>query len=1104
MNYPLISEYIEAIKSAEDNFKKLSYLSPVLGDDGLPVMTSGNFAVVFKMKDEETGKCYALKCFTKEQQGRTEAYKQIAEELKDVDSPYLVSIRYFDKELFVDTKQTEEKEFPVLLMDWVEGKPMDKYLRENLDNKYALEMLAYRFSQLAQWLIPQPFAHGDLKPDNILVREDGTLVLVDYDGMYVPAMKGQKARELGSPDFRHPLRTEKDFDEHIDDFPFVSILLSLKAISINAHWLEEYGAQDGFLMSAKDYMGLKECCFLKEQAPFDNATLNRIYALFLFSFTNSINTSLCILLLSKIENEEYPIITNEEEINNSWKDEKGVRYSLDRKRLLKGPINDWIKGDYYIQPETKVICNSSLSDCWGFEKVVLPQGLIKIGDYAFYTCRSLKSIVIPSSVSDIGKWAFYHCGLTSLSIPNSVKTIGECAFAGCEGLKDLNLSNGVLRLEKGAFSGCYELEEVVVSNSVKFIGKNAFSYCKRLKVIYLPYRIKEFGEDPFIGCENLMSIVVPERTKWWYENLLPNHIDKLVVSGSVNSKLSTTLSSNDWDNCKKDADGACYSSDRKRLLGFGSFDYDEKFYHIKEGTLVICDLAFNNYENDNHFLEDVYIPPSVESIGENPFAGCLGLNIHCDSIFFNVHDSILYSKDYSCLISSTNSTNSSIVLHPKVRTVGAYALSYCKAKRIKMPSLVKSIKEFAFSFSDVELLIISGVLYIDKGAFSNCEYLTDVYLNGYENTYIEQSAFDGCVNLQHVFVPSGCVDSFKKKLPSIANIIYGIGFDEYYAGLTEIENAKEIFELGKTYWVGKGIKKDLNEAVRLYELASELGDEDAKKELDYWGQYWFDEDKALYSKDRTTFHGVLHGFEYEIKEGTKFIADAACSDMGWECDCSYFSKLTIPNSIIGIGDNPFGCQMREVICLSPFFEVENDTLYSKGKKELIQCFNHETDEYIIPEGVEIIRSYAFYACNFRKVTIPSSVLTIGENPFIETGVFEDHHTVLEVLSNSALYSVINDALYERNRLIAYWGESELFELPDGIEEIGNKAFWGARVIRIILPTSLKTVAEDSFYWTERLKEIVVPANRIERFKQILPQYIHRDIVEDLNIDEMPF
>ena len=66
MNYPLISEYIEAIKSAEDNFKELTNLRPVHGDDGQPVMTSGNFAVVFKMEDIETGKFYALKCFTKE------------------------------------------------------------------------------------------------------------------------------------------------------------------------------------------------------------------------------------------------------------------------------------------------------------------------------------------------------------------------------------------------------------------------------------------------------------------------------------------------------------------------------------------------------------------------------------------------------------------------------------------------------------------------------------------------------------------------------------------------------------------------------------------------------------------------------------------------------------------------------------------------------------------------------------------------------------------------------------------------------------------------------------------------------------------------------
>ena len=69
MNYPLISEYIEAIRAAEDNFKELAHLRPVLGGDGQPVMTSGNFAVVFKMQDVETGKIYALKCLTKRQVG---------------------------------------------------------------------------------------------------------------------------------------------------------------------------------------------------------------------------------------------------------------------------------------------------------------------------------------------------------------------------------------------------------------------------------------------------------------------------------------------------------------------------------------------------------------------------------------------------------------------------------------------------------------------------------------------------------------------------------------------------------------------------------------------------------------------------------------------------------------------------------------------------------------------------------------------------------------------------------------------------------------------------------------------------------------------------
>ena len=264
MNYPLISEYVEAIKSAEDNFEELSYLKPVLGNDGLPVMSAGGFSVVFKMIDEQSGKFYAVKCFTKEQDGRNESYKLIADELEFVSSNYFTPIRFLEKELFVDTDQTTETEFPVLLMDWVDGIPMDKYIQKNINNQYVLEMLAFRFGKLATWLLTQPFAHGDLKPDNILVKEDGSIILVDYDGMYVPAMKGQKARELGSPNYRHPQRTIDDFDRHIDDFPLATICLSLKAIALKPGLFNNCTGECGLLLNESDYRDIKISKILQE------------------------------------------------------------------------------------------------------------------------------------------------------------------------------------------------------------------------------------------------------------------------------------------------------------------------------------------------------------------------------------------------------------------------------------------------------------------------------------------------------------------------------------------------------------------------------------------------------------------------------------------------------------------------------------------------------------------------------------------------------------------------------------------------------------------------------------------------------------------------
>ena len=275
MQYPLISEYVRAIQDASNNLDELAHLVPVLDDHGEPYRSSGAFAVVFKMKDEQTGKCYALKCFTEEQEGRAEAYHQIADELEFVDSSYITSVKYLDKEIFVDSS-CEEDEFPILLMDWIDGETMETYIAENYQDNYTMAMLCYRFCKMAAWLRSQPFAHGDIKPDNIMVRPDGNLTLVDYDGMFVPAMKGQKSPTIGTKDFSHPLRTVDDFDETIDDFALASIALSLKAISLKPSLLDEYGAADRLLFSVNDYNKLCKINLWKKLSKIKNMEIKKL------------------------------------------------------------------------------------------------------------------------------------------------------------------------------------------------------------------------------------------------------------------------------------------------------------------------------------------------------------------------------------------------------------------------------------------------------------------------------------------------------------------------------------------------------------------------------------------------------------------------------------------------------------------------------------------------------------------------------------------------------------------------------------------------------------------------------------------------------------
>mgnify|MGYP002765386551 CR=1 FL=1 len=514
MQYPLISEYVRAIQDATDNLGELAHLLPVLDDHGEPYRSSGAFAVVFKMKDEQTGKCYALKCFTEEQEGRAEAYRQIADELDMVDSPYITSVKYMEKELFVDS-QCEEDEFPVLLMDWVEGETMETYISSNYCNQSAMSMLCYRFGKMAAWLRTQSFAHGDVKPDNIIVRPDGSLTLVDYDGMFVPSMKGSQSPTIGTRDFSHPLRTVDDFDETIDDFSLASIALSLKAISMKSTLLDIYGASDRLLFSENDYRNPSNSKVISAlQELMCDKDFCTLYSLFMLALARK-ELSACSfrlfvgekLTITSVMDEDLSTKPTEEELKEALIDEWGAKYSKDGRKLLKVPRE--LSGAYSVKEGTRIICDEAFWWCESLPDIVIPTSVTSIGDRAFFSCFSLKYISIPKSVICLNGNPFenWNGKLECLS-PNFVyeddvlfnKDKSRIISFRNRNIKSYVIPSSVTSIGDSVFFYCDSLSEIVIPSSVTSIGDWAFSYCVLLKYISIPKSVIGLNGNPFSDC----------------------------------------------------------------------------------------------------------------------------------------------------------------------------------------------------------------------------------------------------------------------------------------------------------------------------------------------------------------------------------------------------------------------------------------------------------------------------------------------------------------------------------------------------------------------------------------------------------------------------
>ena len=642
MNYPLISEYIEAIRSAEDNFDKLSNLRPVLDGNGNPIMSNGNFAVVFKMKNVETDKMYAVKCFTREQDEREVRYREIIKVLEQIKSPYFVSTHYYEKELFVDTSQDEETEFPVLLMDWVEGYPIDQFIQDNISNKYRLQLLSYNFCQLGVWLLSQQIAHGDLKPDNIIVREDFSLVLVDYDGMFIPAFYGKSALEVGSPDFQNPNRSISTFNRNIDDFSIALIALSLKSIALSPS-LYEKSKSNALITSARDYADLsKSDTLVSLLALSNNKDFAQLFSSFILAYSNielypKFHTLIAI---------EEPLRSNVtyDDIENSFTDELGIRFSNDRKRLIKFPEKLVVK-QYEVPQGIEVICDWAFSKkskwgiigidypnaiklpeslrmigfaafgCLPISTMIIPENVEYIEDYAFAGSESLKEIKLSSNCNYLGKHAFYHCmNLIDVYLPPKIEIIEEGLFCGCESLEKIYIPDKVRSIKEAAFQGCLSLKKIRFPKNIESIGKDALRNCAK-QSSYNTYKHNTFYErqmySEFAGYQptDILTIVTEcERTV--FSNVIDSEHSPLLLFDKSN--LMDLLESS-YHQKWKQKDKRKFSEEEIKAVSYAiavksDYGYCVEF-HMKSGGCTYIPMANNSTikEGDDIHLDKAYV-----------------------------------------------------------------------------------------------------------------------------------------------------------------------------------------------------------------------------------------------------------------------------------------------------------------------------------------------------------------------------------------------------------------------------------------------------------------------------------------------------------------
>ena len=365
-------------------------------------------------------------------------------------------------------------------------------------------------------------------------------------------------------------------------------------------------------------------------------------------------------------------------------------------------------------------------------KVVIGQGVTRIGSAAFFACDTIESVELPDTLEAIGSFAFAFTALKEIVIPDSVTSIGENVFAGCESLTGVRLPVGLKIIPASAFSGCLLLKQLILPASLQRIEALAFSECTSLKELTIPESVIMIGSSAFEnGLENCVVVQGSYAEKYCREKKVPySYPDGTRPELSADGKAGT---------CGEDL---TWKLDKETLVISGTgkmFDYDE---YIENNYIIGSTAPWNDLRFDTVIVEE-----GVTSIGDYAFALQYGVKrFTLPETLTSIGTEAFWGSRITW-----------IDIPDAVTNIGSNAFSYCpELMRLKLPSSLKRIEYGVFNGCDnlQEITIPEGVKSISDYAFSDCSNLKEVRMPA-SVVSIGNSVFEGCPDLKVILAEKG-------------------------------------------------------------------------------------------------------------------------------------------------------------------------------------------------------------------------------------------------------------------------------------------------------------------------------------------------------------